>query len=70
VVLYVFYFLLIAPTVDFVTPSCLPIVDSLFPAWCRSTLFFLVSFDSSLVLAVVEFGVCLFEAVDRCLLYR
>ncbi len=57
VVLYVFHFLIIAPTVDFFTPSCLPIADSVFPAWCRSTILFLVSFDSSLVLAVVEFGV-------------
>jgi len=48
----------------------LPIVDSLFPAWCRSTIFFLVSFDNSLVLAMVEFGVWLFGAVDRCLLFR
>ncbi len=47
VVLYVFHFLIIAPTVDFFTPSCLPIVDSVFPAWCRSTILFLVSFDSS-----------------------
>ncbi len=30
---------------------------------------FLVSFDSYLVLAIVEFGVWLFEVVDRCLLY-
>ncbi|KAK3523848.1 hypothetical protein QTP70_010458 [Hemibagrus guttatus] len=43
--------------VDFFTPSCLPIADSVFPAWCRSTILFLVSFDSSLVLAIVEFGV-------------
>ncbi len=57
VVLYVFHFLIIAPTVDFLTPSCLPIADSVFPAWCRSTILFLVSFDSSLVLAIVEFGV-------------
>ncbi len=57
VVLYVFHFLIIAPTVDFFTPSCLPIADSVFPAWCRSTIVFLVSFDSSLVLAIVEFGV-------------
>ncbi len=57
VVLYVFHFLIIAPTVDFFTPSCLPIADSVFPAWCRSTILFLVSFDSSLVLAKVEFGV-------------
>ncbi|XP_061732512.1 uncharacterized protein LOC133535504 isoform X2 [Nerophis ophidion] len=57
VVLYVFHFLIIAPTVDFFTPSCLPIVDSLFPVWCSSTILFLVSFDSSLVLAIVEFGV-------------
>ncbi len=57
VVLYVFHFLIIAPTVDFFTPSCLPIADSIFPAWCRSTILFLVSFDSSLVLAIVEFGV-------------
>ncbi len=57
VVLYVFHFLIIAPTVDFFTPSCLPIADSVFPAWCRSTILFLVSFDSSLVLAIVEFGV-------------
>ncbi len=57
VVLYVFHFLIIAPTVDFFTPSCLPIADSVFTAWCRSTLLFLVSFDSSLVLAIVEFGV-------------
>ncbi len=49
VVLYVFHFLIIAPTVDFFTPSCLPIADSVFPAWCRSTILFLVSFDSSLV---------------------
>ncbi len=41
----------------FFTPSCLPIADSVFPAWCRSTILFLVSFDSSLVLAIVEFGV-------------
>ncbi len=39
VVLYVFHFLIIAPTVDFFTPSCLPIADSVFPAWCRSTNF-------------------------------
>ncbi len=65
-VLYVFHFLIIAPTVDFFTPSCLPIADSVFPAWCRSTILFLVSFDSSLVLAIVEFGVWLFEVVDRC----
>ncbi len=51
VVLYVFHFLIIAPTVDFFTPSCLPVADSVFPAWCRSTILFLVSFDSSLVLA-------------------
>ncbi len=57
VVLYVFHFLIIAPIVDFFTPSCLPIADSVFPAWCRSTILFLVSFDSSLVLAIVEFGV-------------
>ncbi len=57
VVLYVFHFLIMAPTVDFFTPSCLPIADSVFPAWCRSTILFLVSFDSSLVLAIVEFGV-------------
>ncbi len=57
VVLYVFHFLIIAPTVDFFTPSCLPIADSVFPAWCRSTILFLVSFDNSLVLAIVEFGV-------------
>ena len=53
VVLYVFYFLIIAPTVDFFKRSCLPIADSVFPAWCRSTILFLVS----LVLAIVEFGV-------------
>uniref|UniRef100_A0A3B3UQK5 C-type lectin domain-containing protein n=1 Tax=Poecilia latipinna TaxID=48699 RepID=A0A3B3UQK5_9TELE len=35
VVLYVFHFLIIAPTVDFFTPSCLHVVDSVFPAWCR-----------------------------------
>ncbi len=57
VVLYVFHFLIIAPTVDFFTPSCLPIADSVFPAWCRSTILFLVCFDSSLVLGIVEFGV-------------
>ena len=57
VVLYVFHFLIIAPTVDFFKPSCLPIADSVFPAWCRSTILFLVSFGSSLVLAIVEFGV-------------
>ncbi len=57
VVLYVFHFLIIAPTVDLFAPSCLPIADSVFPAWCRSTILFLVSFDSSLVLAIVEFGV-------------
>ncbi len=38
VVLYVFHFLIIAPTVDFFTPSCLPVADSVFPAWCRSTI--------------------------------
>ncbi len=57
VVLYVFHFLIIAPTVDFFTPSCLPIAELVFPAWGRSTILFLVSFDSSLVLAIVEFGV-------------
>lgn len=56
VFLYVFHFLIIALTVDFFTPSCLPIADSVFPAWCRSTILFLVSFDSSLVLAIVEFA--------------
>ncbi len=65
VVLYVFHFLIIAPTVDFFTPSCLPIADSVFPAWCRSTILFLVSFDSSLVLAIVEFGVWLFEGCGQ-----
>ncbi len=35
----------------------------------NATILFLVSFDSSLVLAIVEFGVWLFEVVDRCLLY-
>ncbi len=40
VVLYVFHFLIIATTVDFFTPSCLPIADSVFPAWCRSTILF------------------------------
>ncbi len=59
VVLYVFHFLIIAPTVDFFTPSCLPIADSVFPAWCRSTILFLVSFDCSLDLDIVEFGDCL-----------
>jgi len=58
------------PQLIFFTPSCLHIVDSLFPAWCRSTIFFLVSLDSSLVLAMVEFGAWLFEAVDRWLSYR
>ncbi len=57
VVLYIFHLLIIAPTVDFFTPSCLPIADSVFPAWYRSTILFLVSFDCSLVLAIVEFGV-------------
>ncbi len=65
VVFYVFHFLIIAPTVDFFTPSCLSIADSVFPAWCRST----ILFDSSLALTIVEFGVWLFEVVDRCLLY-
>jgi len=32
VVLFVFYFLTIAPTVDFFTPSSLPIVDSTLPS--------------------------------------
>uniref|UniRef100_A0AAZ3RG63 Lethal giant larvae homologue 2 domain-containing protein n=1 Tax=Oncorhynchus tshawytscha TaxID=74940 RepID=A0AAZ3RG63_ONCTS len=40
VVLYVFHFLIIAPTVDFFKSSCLPIADSVFPAWCRSTIFY------------------------------
>lgn len=31
VVLHVFHLLLIAPTVYFFTPSCLPIADSVFP---------------------------------------
>ncbi|XP_057686940.1 uncharacterized protein LOC130912863 isoform X2 [Corythoichthys intestinalis] len=31
--------------------------DSVFPAWCKSTILSLVSFDSSLVSAIVEFGV-------------
>ena len=38
VVLHVFHFLIIAPTVDFFKPSCLPIADSVFPAW----IFFLI----------------------------
>ncbi len=69
VVLYVFHFLIIAPTVDFFTPSCLPIADSVFPTRCRSTILFLVSFDSSLVLAIVEFGVWLFEVVVTGVFY-
>ncbi|KAI4888952.1 hypothetical protein NFI96_016235 [Prochilodus magdalenae] len=32
-------------------------VDSVFPAWCRSTIRFLVSSDSSFVFTIVEFGV-------------
>ncbi|KAI4891286.1 hypothetical protein NFI96_003881 [Prochilodus magdalenae] len=44
-------------TVDFFTSSCLPIADSVFPAWCRSTIRFLVSSDSSFVFTIVEFGV-------------
>ncbi|KAI5620727.1 RNA polymerase II elongation factor ELL, partial [Silurus asotus] len=55
VVLNVFHFLIIVPTVDFFTPSCLPIADSALPAWCRSTILFPVFFNSSLVLAIVEF---------------
>ncbi|KAI4884976.1 hypothetical protein NFI96_020247, partial [Prochilodus magdalenae] len=43
--------------VDFFTSSCLPIADSVFPAWCRSTIRFLVSSDSSFVFTIVEFGV-------------
>ncbi|KAI4897230.1 hypothetical protein NFI96_022229 [Prochilodus magdalenae] len=39
------------------TSSCLPIADSVFPAWCRSTIRFLVSLDSSFVFTIVEFGV-------------
>ncbi|CDQ87318.1 unnamed protein product, partial [Oncorhynchus mykiss] len=66
VVLYVFHFLIIAPTVDFFKPSCLPIADSVFPAWCLSTILFLVSFDSSLVLAIVEFGVWVSTACLLC----
>ncbi|KAI4899543.1 hypothetical protein NFI96_016153, partial [Prochilodus magdalenae] len=31
--------------------------DSVFPAWCRSTIRFLVSSDSSFVFTIVEFGV-------------
>ncbi|KAI4885476.1 hypothetical protein NFI96_009301, partial [Prochilodus magdalenae] len=42
---------------DFFTSSCLPIADSVFPAWCRSTIRFLVSSDSSFVFTIVEFGV-------------
>lgn len=55
--LYVFHILINAPTVDLFTPSCLPVEVSLFPAVCRSTILFLVSFNSSLVLAMVEYGV-------------
>ncbi|KAL1022728.1 hypothetical protein UPYG_G00031560, partial [Umbra pygmaea] len=33
VVLYVIHFLIIDPTVDFFTPSCLSIPDSVFLAW-------------------------------------
>ncbi|CDQ75408.1 unnamed protein product [Oncorhynchus mykiss] len=36
VVLYVFHFLIIAPTVDFFKPSCLPIAHLVFLAWCSS----------------------------------
>ncbi|CAJ0931668.1 unnamed protein product [Ranitomeya imitator] len=56
--------------VDFITPSYLPIADSVFPAWCRATILFLVSFDSSLVFTIVEFGVCLFEVVDSSCVIR
>ncbi len=65
VVLYVLPFSNNCSTVDFFTPSCLPIADSVFqPVQVYN--FVLVSFDSSLVLAIVEFGVWLFEVVDRC----
>ncbi len=57
VVLYVFHFLIIAPTVDFFTPSCFPFADSVFQPGAGLQFLFLVSFDSSLVLAIVEFGV-------------
>ncbi|KAI4887884.1 hypothetical protein NFI96_000717 [Prochilodus magdalenae] len=33
------------------------VLDSVFPAWCRSTIRFLVSSDSSFVFTIVEFGV-------------
>ncbi len=58
VVLYVFHFLIIAPTVDFLhtkLPYLLQIQSSQPGAGLQFC--FLVSFDSSLVLAIVEFGV-------------
>ena len=46
---------------------CSPFLWSFWPHGVRSCVE--LSFDSSLVLAIVEFGVWLFEVVDRCLLY-
>ncbi|KAI4882353.1 hypothetical protein NFI96_025534, partial [Prochilodus magdalenae] len=40
-------------------------VNSVFPAWCRSTIRFLVSSDSSFVFTIVEFGVMRFHAVEQ-----
>lgn len=54
VVLYIFHFVIFAPTMDFYTPSRLTIAVSLFPAWGRSTVLFQVSFDSSLAVAMVK----------------
>ncbi|KAJ0019058.1 hypothetical protein NQD34_006627 [Periophthalmus magnuspinnatus] len=55
VVLYVFHFLIIAPTADFFTPSCTYFRFSLQPG--AGVILFLVSLDSSLALTIVEFGV-------------
>lgn len=64
--LYVFHFLTIAPAVDLFTLSYLPIIDSLFPAMCRSTVLFLVPLDTSLVMAMVESECLRMKIIDLC----
>ncbi len=65
VVLYVFHFLIIAPTVDFFHTKLLTYCRFRLPSLVQVYYFVSGVLDSSLVLAIVEFGVWLFEVVDR-----
>ena len=49
-----FHFLIIAPTVDSFSPSCLPIVLQLISVLCWYTILFRMSLDNSFVFLIVE----------------